>query len=133
MRIKAGDYLYWDGAVAVVLLGFLSVDSYRLSKANAFDDPSTALTLLTFESGKSTFDEQYAHYKSIDRLVTGLAKSNVIYTSQLNGGLNLDQHSDCFEVGRFTRHYEFINDRGISKLRQEWPGIWTQNELDKYL
>jgi hypothetical protein len=125
LRIKAKLGVYWDSA-AVVLLRLLADDSYRISNATEFDG---APTMHTEGSGSKSFDEQYEYYKSNDIWVLRDAESHIVAGDEIK----LTQYSEYFEYGDYTRHYEFVNAKGIEKLREEWPAIWELYELDKYV
>ena len=46
----------------------------------------------------------------------------------------LRDYAYCFErVYSYSYDYRFINRQGQEKLRGEWPEIWEEFELDKYV
>lgn len=124
LQIKSKRTVYWDSA-AVVLLGLLARDTYRLSNATEFDDTPT---MHTEGSGTKDFVQQYDHYSSQDTWVLSDASDHIIYGDEMR----LSQFSECFEYGDYTRHYEFVNVKGKQKLKEDWHTLWTTYELDKY-
>jgi hypothetical protein len=125
LQIKAKRTSYWDSA-AVVLLGLLARDAYRLSKATEFDDTPT---MHTEGAGTKDFNQQYEYYCSQDTWILSDAAEHLTHGDEMR----LNQFSDCFEYGDYTRHYEFVNAEGIKKLKETWPTIWARYELDKYI
>lgn len=126
LKIKARPRIYWDGA-AFVLLRLLATDAYRTSNASEFDDPPT---MHTHGAGRLSFEEQYDYYASQDSWVLGQAENHIADGDDPPG---LSRHSECFEYGDWTRHYEFVNAEGIKRLKEEWPTIWDSYGLEKFV
>jgi len=47
-------------------------------------------------------------------------------------GLKLVDYSYCFESRDYEFHYAFINSKGVNKLKEEYPELWSAHELGKY-
>jgi class 3 adenylate cyclase len=129
LQIRTTSRVFWEDA-AIILLKSLAIDSYELSKASEFADrPSPK----THGAGQKSFAEQYAYYQSQDTWVRWDAESNVINADVDNRGLKLVDYSECFESSDYEFHYAFINPKGITKLKEEYPQLWSAHELDKYM
>jgi class 3 adenylate cyclase len=124
------EAVYFSANTAVVLLYFLAKDSYSLSKQTAFDGTFSPCTK---GAGKMTLQEQYKYYSSQDYAVTKQAVSSIVEGFLSEGGLELYSFEKCFQVVDLAPHYEFINEYGRQKLREDWINIWQEFELDKYV
>lgn len=130
LNIKARRSFYWDSS-AIVLLRMLANDSYEISKSSEFDEKR--MGHYAEGTGIKSFEEQYDYYNSQNTWVRRDAKSLVISGSLAAEGLELADYSECFEVGEMERHYEFVSVKGMEKLKQEWPKLWRQFDLDRYV
>ncbi len=99
-----------------VLLWFLAKDSVAASEAAASD----RLIFKTYRAGETSLEEQFKYYQSIDRWVQ----------SELYDHISR-------ELSRYRRFIEsnilglcFIAHEGKEKLRNEWPGIWKEFNLE---
>jgi class 3 adenylate cyclase len=128
MRIKASPRSFWEDA-AIILLRFLSRDSYELSKVSEFGDaPHT----YTWNARTKTFDEQYEYYAAQDTWLRADAEAHTV-NAPYDERLDLARYSECFESENdYLPHYAFINKVGVKRLNEEWPEVWSQYELDHY-
>src|ERR1051326_2125613 len=129
LQIKTNARVFWEDA-AVVLLKSLAIDSYELTKVSEFADPPGRKT---HGAGQKSFAEQYAYYQSQDTWLRWDAESNVINADVDHRGLKLVDYSYCFESRDYELHYAFINSKGVNKLKEEYPELWSAHELDKYM
>lgn len=126
--LRAQSKTYWDYA-AVELLRHLAYDSYQRSKRTEFDEPYRP----TVHRPEAPFDEQLAYYNSIDIHVLRDAYRHVVFGRYSNDGLELYEHSECFEYSESRRRYEFLTVKGVEKLEEDWPELYDDFELYKYL
>jgi len=104
-----------------ILLWFLAQDSIERTEATEVDVPS----LKTFQAKKGDIEEQYAHYKSIGYPIS----------TELSRFIEREEIPDILE-GYYEGQFgdcRFINAKGVEKLQKEWPSIWAEFELDRYI
>lgn len=102
---------------SIILLWFLSTDSKKYSDASEIDIP----TYYTFKAKEANMQEQMEYYSKIDIWVQ-------CEFAQLIIGKYLSAYNEFFE-GDYA-HYTFINQKGVEKLKSEWPNIWTEFGLN---
>lgn len=101
---------------ATILLWSLAEDSIAQSKSTEIDRP----LFITYGRGKSDFGEQLEYYSNYDIHALIRFKA-LIYSHYLS-------KYDCFE-GTFSE-CRFVSQKGMEKLKREWPAIWHEFELD---
>jgi class 3 adenylate cyclase len=106
-----GSFVY----SSVILLYFLSVDSEEQSNATVFDLPTTHAW--GAENNKP-FNEQFEHYEEMDFWVL------CEYAECIVQRVLMPYHY-CFEKVAMSAHCVFVNEKGKTKLKQEWPNIWN--------
>jgi hypothetical protein len=75
--------------------------------------------------GKATLDALFKHYQSLDfQVISSLA--TFIENS-------LTEYRDALDVGGVGVISLFVNRKGREKLKNDWPKIWKQFELDKFV
>lgn len=104
-----------------VLLWYLAKDSLGFSETTEL----TRYSPQTAKGGQASFAELFEEYYSYHFWVTcdlsSFLKDNY-----------LRDYSDCFEGETFTMLI-FVNEKGIGKLKKEWPDIWAEFDLDSYV
>jgi Adenylate and Guanylate cyclase catalytic domain len=108
----------------VILLYFKASDSVELHEAEEFTDP----IFKTYGAENSTpFSKQYAHYANLEMFVKSVLHTLIIK-------VYLSKYSTCFARRHVTsRDYRFVSPHGQEKLKEEWPEIWEECSLDKYV
>lgn len=101
---------------SVVLLYVLSFDSEEHSNATIFDLPSKHAW--GAEDNKP-FNEQLEYYSKIDFWVL------CEYAEGIEKRVLMPYHY-CFEKAKWGSDYLFVNEKGTTKLKQEWPNIWKE-------
>jgi class 3 adenylate cyclase len=114
------------GQASIVLLGFLAWDRY---KSKNTPDYISGTGFITKGYGTLSFDEQFAYYNTQNFYVRFMAQRGLIQLSDFFG-LQLSAFEKCFEFHDELRHFEFVNEKGKQKLRDEWPSIWAEYDLD---
>ncbi len=104
-----------DHNIAIVLLYFLAKDSEGLAKSNDVNPYSPKI----FGGDRKTIEEQYNYYSSINYWVISEFAS-LVQNLLIN-------YKNCFEK---TDGLIFINKKGISKLKEEFPDIYEAFELE---
>jgi class 3 adenylate cyclase len=113
---------YFMEEPAIVLLSFLAEDLFEISNTSEFDDePSTK----THGFGKLSFEEQYNYYNKQDFWVVSDASNYITKTLSL--------FNECFEGGDYDKHYAFVSNTGVERLKAEWSNLWEKYELDKFI
>jgi class 3 adenylate cyclase len=101
----------------IILLYFLALDSEEESNATKYE--LTDKHAWGAEENKP-FNEQFEHYDKIDFWI--LCR----YAECIEQRVLIPYHY-CFEKGGTgTARYVFINEKGKTKLKQEWPHIWNE-------
>ncbi len=113
-----------SGKANVVLFGFLALDRYHSKKTPDYISGTGPIT-----KDFGSFDEQFAYYNTQDFYVCFMAERGLIQLSDFFG-LQLAAFAECFEFHDELRHFEFVNEKGKQKLRDEWPSIWAEYDLD---
>ncbi len=80
----------------------------------------------TYKYGEATFDEQVEHYGTSDFRTQ-------LQFSQVLTGAYFAEYIDCMDWFGIMFCLVFINEKGVEKLRAEWPNIWKEFELGDYL
>jgi len=113
-----------DAYGGVILLYFQAKDSLAIYATDEFREP----ILQTFGADEnSPFSKQYDYYSGLDMWVKSLLEELIIKQYLL-------KYSICFAHSGLTRReYRFVSPRGQEKLREEWPEIWEEFGLDKYV
>lgn len=104
---------------ATILLWSLAEDSITKLMATEFDRP----IFITYGRGERDFEEQLEYYSDYD-LHALIRFKALIYSHYLS-------KYDCFE-GKFSE-CRFVSQKGMEKLKEEWPTIWAEFELDRYV
>ena len=104
-----------DHNIAIVLLYFLAKDSEGLAKSNDVNPYSPKI----FGGDRKTIEEQYNYYSSINYWVISEFAS-LVQNLLIN-------YKNCFEK---TDGLIFINKKGISKLKEEFPDIYEAFEIE---
>lgn len=105
----------------VILLHFLAQDSQETEKRS----PYSSVGPKTWGSQNATIDVQYTYYADSDFAVNQELCELLIDTY-------LGRFSECFELVDFTTHYVFVSSKGIERLKQEHPDIWSEFSLDSH-
>jgi hypothetical protein len=99
----------------IILLYFLAWDSEAASKATAFKPPYVR----TKYPGAGTIEEQFEYYRQSDFWVMTELSDDIV-------DKYLNKFYYCFEGSDYDRNYIFPNDKGQSKLKNDWPDIWKE-------
>lgn len=108
-----------DNFALQLLLHLLARDSVAQLGNTDFRERS----LLTWNAGAATIQDQYEHYAAIDHKL-------VIATFYLIRS-RMEVYEDLFESSGVN--YLFVNNTGLQKLHEEFSDIWSQFELDNFL
>jgi class 3 adenylate cyclase len=100
-----------------VLLYLLSRDAEATSNATG---PRPAI-IYSKDFGKATFEENFSYYNSQDTSVVSIL-------SQLILNL-LSAYDDLFDINDPLSRI-FVNNAGERQLKEQWPSIWAELELD---
>ena len=118
--IKNQEYLYaikdddMLSTSSVILLHFLADDAVQKEASGNFGTPR----FRTWGYGKKSFEEQCAHYKEGD-IYSLLELESLIWKT------NFSNVSLCFEKeDNYFRSKVFINEKGKTKLLNEYPSIY---------
>lgn len=112
----------YDDAV-VVLLRYLALDSQQASGSSELDDPRS----LTFGAGNLSFWEQYEYYAAQDYDVVSDLGRFIEYGNRQP----ISEYEECFAEDSFgLPDYRAANEHGKRKLKEEWPNIWDEFNLD---
>jgi len=106
---------------AQVLLWMLAQDSDLFARSSDIRHS----VRITYGSNETTFEEQFEHYRSQD---SGLIQSFSVELSMLA----LRRYEDYFEKDEDTLCKLFVNYLGRRALKEEWPDVWAEFNLDKY-
>lgn len=103
-----------------ILLHLLARD-----ECEKIDTPEFRKTqVLTWNSGKASFEEQFEYYAKIDlSLMVG-------FWYQLQHRIESAGYNELFEVAGMS--YLFVNSKGREALKEEFPEIWEEFNLDEY-
>jgi hypothetical protein len=104
------------GYTSVILLYFLSVDSEANSNATIYDLPNKHAW---GAQNNKPFNEQFEHYDDIDFWVLCEYAGCIIQRV-------LIPYRYCFENTVMGPDFVFVNEKGETKLKQEWPNIWKE-------
>jgi hypothetical protein len=110
-----------EATVGDVLLWFLANDASGNAMRSDIDKPRYD----TYKAGQAGIEEQFEYYESIDSAITrGLFSFIQDY---------LIPYHKYFIESFHRADYRFINAEGIAKLKEEWPNIWSELNLEQYL
>jgi class 3 adenylate cyclase len=128
-RIRAEAHIFWENA-AVLLLRFLAQDAYEISNAAKFDRAPHKMT----KTGK-TIAEQYKYYSDQDKWVTHDAEAHIINGPFDWADFSLFRYKECFEPAGapYVAHFAFVNEKGIERLKAEWPDLYNSYGIQKIL
>jgi class 3 adenylate cyclase len=106
---------------AQVLLWMLAQDSDLFARASDIRHS----VRITYGSDETTFDEQFNHYRLQD---SGVVQS---FATELSL-MTLRAYEDYFERDADSLYKLFVNHLGRRALKEEWPDIWNELDLDNY-
>ncbi len=120
---KSADDYY----VSVPMLWFLAEDSESASSAKDFDQP----ILRQPGQGKLSIAEQFELF---NRILSIHFWTMCELASQIIAN-SLDKYYSAFfeNTGDIMKCWFVINKTGQNKLKEEYPGIWREFDLDKYI
>lgn len=101
-----------------ILLHLLARDSSAREDSSDFRDPQ----LLTWKAGEASFEEQYRFYQTIDHQLL------IAFWYQIKERIESARYDDFFESAGLA--YLFINSKGTRKLKEQFPDIWEEFDLD---
>lgn len=104
-----------------ILLWFLAEDSHSKSDATEISPHNPKI------HGGGTLDIKnvFDYYNSQDFWIIQMLVDYIFR--------ELSEYSDYFSEGGFGLFRLFVNDKGNQKLKREWPNIWKELELDKFV
>ncbi len=105
----------------MILLWVLAGDSHGESEAT---DISTYNPQI-YGGGKLPIEEVFDYYDSHDFWLMVMLHDHLVR--------ELSTYSDYLDTGGIGICLLFVNDKGKEKLKREWPSIWKELELDKFL
>jgi class 3 adenylate cyclase len=105
--------------VVQVLLYLLAKDSEERATSSGFSKPF----FLTWNAGVSDFAEQLQHYGAIDQRLI------VAFYFLVEQQIEESHYDALFE--NTGMNYLFVNAEGTAKVKEEFPDIWKEFELDK--
>jgi hypothetical protein len=113
-----------DAYAGVILLYFKAKDSVTIHETDEYRES----ILQTYGADNDTsFSKQYDYYSGFDIWARSLLQSLIIKQYLL-------KYSICFaHSGLTSREYRYVSPRGQAKLKEEWPQIWEEFGLDKYV
>ncbi|MDP9315378.1 MAG: hypothetical protein M3R24_31700 [Chloroflexota bacterium] len=109
---KVNDLEY----TGIVLLWFLAKDSIRQSEATETEPAYYK----AYKAGEVTIQEQYQYYDGLPFDILSEFGSSLKETHLYN-------NSNYFDG---IINFRFVNDEGKRKLKQDWPNIWNEFDLD---
>jgi hypothetical protein len=105
----------------MILLWFLAEDSHSKSYATEISPHVSKI----YGKGTLNIENVFDYYNSQNFwLIATLV--NYIFRE-------LSEYSDYLSEGSFGPCQLFVNDKGNQKLKREWPDIWKELELDKFV
>lgn len=78
-----------------------------------------------YGQGKLHIDDVFNYYNSIDFWIIQMLSDYILR--------ELSEYSDYLSEGGFGLVRLFVNGKGNLKLKREWPDIWKELELDKFV
>lgn len=117
-KLKDGRFYSY---AANILLWFLALDSIGEKEATILDPYDMPRT---YRLGVLNFNQQIEYYSSIDHWVRCELSSFI--------DSNLSTYAKYFDFGGSSSGCIFIKTEGKEKLKNEWPDIWKEFDLDKY-
>jgi class 3 adenylate cyclase len=103
-----------------ILLHLLARDECARKNASEL----RSIQLLTWKSGEATFEEQFRFYEKVDlNLMVG-------FWEQLTEGIETAGYGQLFEIAGMS--HLFVNSLGRQALKEQYPEIWGEFNLDKY-
>lgn len=127
-KILLNNRIDGDWIIAIVLLWLFATDSYRQHFSTEVS-PHKSLVPKEYISrifgAGMTFAQAFAYCKR-NKNNEGDAGVFVELANFVIGVV--EGYQDYFEPGRFPLN--FVNELGIEKLKQEWPDIWTEFNLE---
>jgi class 3 adenylate cyclase len=100
---------------ASILLAFLAEDSVKASDTPAHDEAM----MHTWESGLSTFEEQYQHYNGLEFWVS-------CQLSRFLQAGEIASHAEHFEGDLWEKSTWLVMASGLQKLISEWPQVASE-------
>lgn len=120
--VENKDKIYNDDAF-IILLHYLAEDSKRQSESTEVEYSHVR----TYKARSATFWEQYEHYSSLDTYVAG----DLSHFVQYGNSDYLSRYCNCFVQDNIgLPDYRAASDHGKQKLKQDWPDVWDEFDLD---
>ncbi|BAU27648.1 class 3 adenylate cyclase [Aneurinibacillus soli] len=107
--------------ICMVILWFLAIDSE--GKDNSTPMKPYKLRTPEFENGGIA--GTYKYIKSVEYWIYCEFSELILY--------NLEKFREYFHKGIPFADFRFVNSRGEKELKKEYPDIWEQFELDKFV